>query len=205
MEHKKHILKAFLTHQQWRALVLLLLIAMVSCKGEAGRRLPDPQALLMKAAEKGDLALAQKAVTEGADIHAQLGHRADETWTALLLVMSNCHNGQRYVDVARFLLDQGADVNVRSGSGTTPLMKAFGNVEMLKLLLEYGADIQARDHDGMTAVGYAAQYGQNDAVMFLIRHGADIHVTTHSGKTLLILAVGLCEPPVIQYLLDHGL
>ena len=47
------------------------------------------------------------------------------------------------LEVARFLLEKGADVNHQSHlGGNTPLMEAAksGNVEMAKLLLEQGAD-----------------------------------------------------------------
>ena len=49
-----------------------------------------------------------------------------------------------HVEVIRFLLGAGADVNLANNSGATPLMMAAvgGHVEVLCLLLEAGADVK---------------------------------------------------------------
>jgi len=56
------------------------------------------------------------------------------------------------LDVARFLLDNRADVSARDTKGTTPLHLAAirGDERMVALLLEQGADPRAGDKDGDT-------------------------------------------------------
>ena len=51
------------------------------------------------------------------------------------------------IDLARELLAKGADVNVKTRYGATPLFFACdkGNVELTKLLLEKGADVNVVD------------------------------------------------------------
>lgn len=46
-------------------------------------------------------------------------------------------------DMLRFLLDRGADMNVKNNGGYTPLHTAVcrGNVGAVRMLLEYGADV----------------------------------------------------------------
>nr|WBF70488.1 ankyrin repeat protein [Megavirus caiporensis] len=58
------------------------------------------------------------------------------------------------LQIAKLLLDYGANVSVTGGSKQTLLHAAvrFNNYEMVKLLLEYGADINARDNDGSTPI-----------------------------------------------------
>ena len=66
--------------------------------------------------------------------------------------------------IARLLLERGAPVNARQGTGGlgfTPLMEAAlnGQTEMVDLLLEHGADRTMRDDKGHTAGDYARQNG----------------------------------------------
>ena len=57
-----------------------------------------------------------------------------------------------HVDVARLLLDKGAEVDRANKDGTTPLYVAGhnGHVAAVRLLLDNGADINRADKDGET-------------------------------------------------------
>ena len=57
----------------------------------------------------------------------------------------------------RLLLENGADPNVRSKDGKTPLMKAAecGNLQGIRILLEFGADKKLLDQFGKNASAYA--------------------------------------------------
>jgi ankyrin repeat protein len=62
--------------------------------------------------------------------------------------------GQGHVDVVRWLLDSGADVNVRATTGSkgTPLHTAAwaGHLDVVKLLVERGGDVRAVDEEHRT-------------------------------------------------------
>ena len=101
---------------------------------------------LWAAARTGNLQAIKRYIEEGGDINAlDNGFRLSAlSWGAL--------HGQ--AEVVQFLIKNGADVNIKSGDGATPLHSAafLGRVDVAKLLLENGADIKARDNDGATPV-----------------------------------------------------
>jgi hypothetical protein len=78
--------------------------------------------------------------------------------------------GQGRVNAVRYLLDHGADVNVREKFGRTPLMEAAysGYPEVIKELLFRGADINVIGTDG-TALDIGINRN-NSAVVELLKH-----------------------------------
>jgi hypothetical protein len=65
-----------------------------------------------------------------------------------------------HVEIARLLLQNGADVNVKCDYGWTPLHSAAseGHVDFLHLLVENGADLEEQI-DGWRALHYAVRWG----------------------------------------------
>ena len=95
---------------------------------------PLGDAFLLNAARVGDLDQVMKLVAQG--------HNVNHETAGFDTPLSAAAQGRR-LEVARFLLGKGADVNHQSSlGGNTPLMEAAksGNVQMLKLLLEHGGD-----------------------------------------------------------------
>ena len=86
---------------------------------------------------------------------------------------------------ALFLLDNGADVNVKATDGRTPLHLVAGNrtdrtdtsreVFMAGKLLQNGADINAKDENGWSPLHYAAQTGSVMMAGFLLDNGAYVN------------------------------
>ena len=101
---------------------------------------------LWAAASTGDLQAIKRYIKEGRDVNA-----LDKTFQISAMSWGALH-GQ--TEVVQFLIENGADVNVKSGDGATPLHSAafLGRTDVTKLLLENGADIKARSNDGATPV-----------------------------------------------------
>lgn len=97
---------------------------------------------LAGAARTGDLAAIKQHISEGADVNALHFEMPPLTWAAMA--------GQ--TEAVQFLLENGADVNIKSRDGGTPLHGAafFGRTDVVKLLLENGANLEARNDDGAT-------------------------------------------------------
>jgi uncharacterized protein len=72
-------------------------------------------------------------------------------------------------DIARTLIDHGADVNAKGDNDVTPLHTAAarGNLDSAKLLLQHGAEVDAVTRDGKAPVAYAQERNHPEMVEFL--------------------------------------
>ena len=67
-------------------------------------------------------------------------------------------------EIVKFLIDDGANVNTKGGSGKTPLMYAIilNNFEIVKFLINHGANVNTGDNDGKTPLMYALSINISD-------------------------------------------
>ena len=106
----------------------------------------------------------------------------------------------------RLLLDKGADPNISTFAGTTPLMAAAGVnwmngqtfteskealMEAVRLCLDKGADVNAKNSMGVTAVIGAANRGSDDILELLVKKGARLDIKDKEGRTPLVWAEGV--------------
>ena len=108
--------------------------------------------------------------------------------------------------VTQFLVEKGADVNIKDVGGVTPLsMAAYGNhTAVARFLVKNGADVNIRDEDGGTPLLNAAYNNNFELVKFLVEHGADVNIKTVDGQTPLINAAGLGNFEMVKFLVEHG-
>lgn len=167
-----------------------------------------PQALAYFA-RKGDTDKVQKFLDAGMDINA-LGGGA----TALMMATAYHPDMVKYLinhgadvnictyhgtaltiaartgntDVARILLQNGADPNVIVLDGATPLMIAAlnGKAEVIKVLVEFGAKIEyIHPVTSYTPLIAATYWGKKDAALALINLGANVNYIDARGISVL--------------------
>lgn len=106
-------------------------------------------------------------------------------------------------DVARLLLDAGADVNNRDEkTATTPLHRAAirGDWDMVTLLVGRGARVDAETFDKATPLFAAAEYGHLEVAQFLM--SADPDWRAHSSPIHAVASNGHLE--VLDHLVSEG-
>jgi ankyrin repeat protein len=178
--------------------------AHVNVRGRNGR---TP---LHSAASHGDLEMVRVLLDYNADVNA----RDEDNWTPILDVSSRYHFHDRLKisvlrpDVARLLLERGADINARIDDWT-PLHVAaeYGRVEVVCVLLEHVPNVDAEDNQGRTPLHVAAENERVESaevVRMLLEHGANVGAEDNQGRTPLHVAAEYGRVEVIHVLLEHG-
>ncbi|HEY6343480.1 MAG TPA: ankyrin repeat domain-containing protein [Bryobacteraceae bacterium] len=135
----------------------------------------DGTTALHWAAYFDDAGIADLLIRGGADVNKV----NDLGVTALALTTSSA--------MAEQLLKAGANPNIVSSTGESPLMSAArtGDVEMVKALLGHGANPNAKENvRGQTALMWAAAQNHPDVVRVLLEHRADVHARTLTDSQL---------------------
>ena len=110
------------------------------------------------------------------------------------------------LDIAKLLIEKGANVNVRSPSGKTALWWAarYDHLELAELLIEKGADVNPKNmFDKVDLIG-AVQHGHLEMVKLLIKKGADINAKNFYGKTALMIAIQQGHLELAELLIEQG-
>ncbi|KAJ5623014.1 hypothetical protein N7490_011619 [Penicillium lividum] len=113
-----------------------------------------------------------------------------------------CSEG--HLEIARMLLNAGADVQNATNKGEILLSFAIGNLEVAKLLLDNGADIEAADRNGWTALHLSCHQDQLEVFRLLLEGGADIEAVSKYGTTALITACREGHLDAVRLLLETG-
>ena len=117
---------------------------------------------------------------------------------------------------AKYLLDNGADVNLSNNFEMTALMNAASrpysdshpkdnNLEIARILVDHGADINFKSKTGWTALMGAANANQTDVALYLLDHGAEVNTQyIPNGQTVLIMAVQRRNKVLVEALINKG-
>jgi len=162
---------------------------------------------LQKKAKYGDIDAVKALIEAGTDINCQ-----DES-TGYTPLMWACEF--HYTEMAKMLIEMGADLNIRAIDGSTALIRAAGNApEVVESLILKGADIESVTEEGMgvllqAAFGILYKGYTLESVTILLDHGADIEeafVTPEdiAGYTPLMFAARDNHEELAKLLINKG-
>ena len=117
--------------------------------------------------------------------------------------MKNTYANEGHVQVAKYLIEAGIDVNERDENDQTLLhwvasRKKFK--DLVQVLVDKDADANALDDENETPIFKAVRNGKHDAVEKLIDAGADLNFKNEENQTVLDLAKAKQNSNLIQLL-----
>merc|ERR1712150_159820 len=164
----------------------------------------DGKTKLYLAAKENRIEEAKKMMKEANNLNivSELVNKGSNSGvTPLLRTSENGHH-----QMAKLLLNNGAEVDKANNLGETPLIWASfdGHLEIVKLLINKGAEIDKANNGGWTPLISASYFGYLEVVNLLIEHQADVQLKTNVGKTALDWARERGKTAVEKALLEAG-
>lgn len=99
--------------------------------------------------------------------------------TPLNLASFNPETWDKQPAIAKFLINNGANVNTRNNEGITPLLGicsgAGPDFDIVQLLIAKGADINGQDNNGRVPLLDVVIIGNLKVAKFMIEHGANVN------------------------------
>eukprot|EP00003_Mantamonas_plastica_P004465 TRINITY_DN1354_c0_g1_i15.p1 TRINITY_DN1354_c0_g1~~TRINITY_DN1354_c0_g1_i15.p1 ORF type:complete len:1743 (-),score=727.22 TRINITY_DN1354_c0_g1_i15:4589-9817(-) len=109
--------------------------------------------------------------------------------------------------IAELLLEHGADLDIGSLHGLSPLHTAarFGRYEVLQFFLSTDLDVDAKTLEMDTALMKSSQYpNHHDCVQLLLKAGANVNEKNHNGDTALHYATYYDCHRSVEHLIAAG-
>jgi ankyrin repeat protein len=160
---------------------------------------------LMTASSKGQENIVKSLVENGADVNYTVPSN-DGAATALQAALDTSDFKEEHMRIAKYLLQNGADVKGRNKAGQFPLLFAadHGRTEVAKVLIEHGAEVNDVDLKGSFSLLSAACKGHSGFVLLLADKGANMKMTLVDGQTPLMCAVQEGHADTVKALLERG-
>ncbi|KAK3186393.1 hypothetical protein K4F52_004931 [Lecanicillium sp. MT-2017a] len=117
-----------------------------------------------------------------------------------------------YVEYAKMLLLDGAEVGAADDKGNTPAHLAVHPswtgvnwVAMFELLVRHGIDLNCRNLKDETPLGVAMEHSKFEVAQWLLQNGANVHSTRVAGTPALHWAANYGRDMFVKLLLGQGI
>ncbi|UKZ64246.1 uncharacterized protein TrAtP1_005465 [Trichoderma atroviride] len=160
----------------------------------------DGNDALFKATSNGHIGAVEFLIEKGA--HRQLSSYLSTSTTPPILAALK--NGS--FDLARLLLEQEEDLNVKIGSKKQTILHVAiseGQTDIAKLLIDR-VDLALQDADRQTPLFVACSYGRTEIAELLIQHKVNLMTPDKKRRTPLHAACANCHLEVARLLVDNG-
>ncbi|MEI0748269.1 ankyrin repeat domain-containing protein [Brachyspira pulli] len=153
---------------------------------------------IMNAVSKGDIEKLGTIIETNKDLNKQY----DKITPLSLAAARNDTN------MIRFLVQNGADINLEDGYGYSPIMKAvfYNNTNAITTIADLNADLNAVcSANGQTPLTYlASEYGTAKLCYHLIKKNADVNKQNKNGYTPLMTAAEYGFPSTLGIFVHAG-
>jgi outer membrane protein TolC len=169
-----------------------------------GDQKPSPETVAQRAdvfaaIDRGDLERIKEMTGRDPSL---LTFKGKEEWTPLHYA---AFRGS--LPITRYLIEKGADVNVKGVNSITPIYVATarGHIEVVRFLLEKKADPNIPGDSGRrTPLIRACEKGRIEIAKLLIQNGADVEAKSVNGWTPLHNAVEGGYVDLVKFLIEKG-
>lgn len=200
-----------------RILLIALAVALVSgCSGMGGKYTAGDADELLNAVALDDVGAVRNAVGSGLNPNLRIPAPGYSAGAPLLALAARSGS----VQVVRYLISAGADINARTPVNETPLMlaayfrdgdgdsgSADRHDEAIRILVEAGAQIENVPHN-YTPLAYAAYNNRQRALRYLIERGAKLDADAQERviyiNTPLMMAAIQGHREIVRMLLRAG-
>jgi len=110
---------------------------------------------------------------------------------------------QSNIDIVRFLVEKGADINRLDNCGITCLMNSVHSVERCHFLIQQRTLMNAVDNNGNLALYHAILFDWFHSVQLLMEHGADTSICNKFGDDALRTTALCIIPLTLEYLIQQ--
>ena len=104
---------------------------------------------------------------------------------SIYLAAIHAASAKGHIEVIKWLISEGANVNMRDGIDVTPLHYAalYGKLDIVQILLAKGAYLNAKDRLKQTALHFSSREGHPETVQYLLVEGAAREALNLDGET----------------------
>jgi ankyrin repeat protein len=183
---------------------VLFLLLLLQLDNSLGRRLPTIDVLnqqILDGSKSGNLQIVKESTLYGGNPECI---SKDPGKSYPLHLASN----YGHLNIVKYLVEQGAHLEVKDATGHTPLMYAAfeGHIDVVRYLLKVGSRVDASCMSGETSLHEAAQGGKTEVVKILLENGHEIDPidTRWNGATPLHWAARWGHTETTRVLLNAG-
>lgn len=154
---------------------------------------------LFKAIDEEDESKIRELLDSGANINVYMYYYPCEQ-TPLHRALHN-----KSLNLAKFLIKLGADVNAKDEYGETALHYAakLGDASLAQYIIDFGAGVNAQRQGDFTPLHMAIEENQINLVKLLVKNGANIYAKDMLGRDAIVCSV--IDSEIFKYFLDLGM